>query len=516
MIHRRSNLVAACYLLLLGVGGALLAQQAWNSVTHYQSEYGISADLPAEPPLTSRLVLVVLDGVRVDAAAAMPQLQALASRGSSGIAIAELPSLSNPARATLATGAPTEVHGVTHNERYSPPPVDSIFSLAKKQGIPITVYGSYFWQGAFGDSLDASRVHSFEKEFGPGTDAGRLAEWQQGICSEMTPVISGVDRGLIVIGLTATDEAGHDLGGASPEYLRLVATSDECLGSLIQALDAEDTTFVVVADHGHIQRRGQGGHGGSEPEVVATPLIFAGRGVARSSGWTARHLDVAPTISALLGLPLPANNQGEILYQVLDLSEQQKAALEAHAAEQRVALAQGVPDRDQLQADGRRSRAPLSLLAAVWFAALIIGCLRRAGSDAKKLGGAAVVHIAVYFTLYWAFGLGYSLSDIVRVEYLNWFFLRNASAAAIALLVATRLFRADALRTAIVVTSIFALRVAWIWYDSGLIMDRLMLDLSQAFMAYMDLLHNLAVSITAVAAAILARRRLGRQADGLE
>jgi hypothetical protein len=507
VISRRANIAAACYLLLLGVGGALLAQEAWNSVTHYQSEYGIHADLPAGPPLTPRLVLVVLDGVRVDAAAGMPHLQALAAKGSSGVAIAELPSLSNPSRATLSTGAKPEVHGVTNNARYSPPPVDSIFSLAKKQSIPVTVHGSYFWQRAFGDSLDPARVHLFEKELGPSPDADRLVAWQEQVCSEMKPMLTSAGRGLFVIGLTATDEAAHDFGGESPEYLRLVAAADNCLGSLAQALSDEETTFVIVADHGHIQRRGQGGHGGSEPEVTATPLVLAGRGIVRSSEWQARHLDVAPTISALLGLPLPANNQGEILWQTLELSDQQRATLEAHAREQQTVLDGGMAEREGLRTDGRRSRAPLSLLAGAWFAALILGCLRKAGGEAKKLGAAAALHVALYFALYWAFGLGYSLSDIVRVEKLNWFFLRNAAAAVIALLVATRLLKIDALRTALIVTSIFGLRVAWVWYDAGLIMERVMLDLSQAFMAYMDLLHNLAVAVTGAAAAAIARRR---------
>lgn len=494
MISRRANIAAACYLLLLGIGGALLAQSAWNSVTHYQSDYAIRAELPAGTPLTSRLVLIVLDGVRVDAAVKMPTLEALRSKGSSGVATAEMPSLSNPARATLSTGASPEVHGVTNNARFRPVPVDSIFSLAKKQGLPVTVYGSYFWQRAFGDSLEPSRVHSFEKELGPSPDADRLVQWQQDVCAEMMPALARTERGLIVVGLTATDEAAHDFGGESPEYLQVVAAADECLGSLVEVLGG-DTTFVVIADHGHIQRRGRGGHGGREAEVVTTPLVFAGPGIARGSGWNARHLDVAPTISALLGLPLPANNQGEILRQVLDISDEQKATLEVQAAEQRAVLAGGMPDRDQLEAAGRKSRAWPGLPAAAWFAALIAGCLWK--GDAKRLAGAAALHLAVYFALYWAFGLGYSLSHIVREEYLNWFFLRNAAAAAIALLLATRMLQADMLRTALVVTSLFGLRVAWVWYDSGLIMDRLMLDLSQAFMAYMDLLHNLAVSVTA-------------------
>lgn len=507
MNSRRASIAAASYLLLLGVGGAVLAQLAWKSVTHYQSDYAIHADLPPGPVLTPRLVLVILDGVRVDAAAGMPNLQALAAKGSSGVATTELPSLSNPGRATLSTGAMPEVHGVTNNGRYSPPPVDSIFSLAKKQGLPVTVYGSYFWKSAFGDSMETSRIHSFEKELGPSRDADRLVAWQQRVCSEMTPTLASVGSGLVVVGLTATDEAAHDFGGESPEYLRLVAVADECLAGLVQALGDEETTFVVVADHGHIQRRGEGGHGGKEPEVVSTPLVFAGRGIVPSSGWRARHRDVAPTISALLGLPLPANNQGEILWQTLDLSAGQRATLEAHLAQQRAVLAKGMPERDQLLADGRRSRTALSVLAAAWFAALVIGCLWQAGSEAMKLGGAVLLHFAVYFALYWAFGLGYSLSDIVREENLNWFFLRNAAAAGIALLIATGILKADVLRTAIVVTSIFGLRVAWVWYDSGLLMDRLMLDLSQAFMAYMDLLHNLAVALTGVTATAIAYRR---------
>jgi hypothetical protein len=507
VLSRRAKIAAACYLLLLGVGGALLAELAWNSVTGYQSEYAIQADLPAAPALTSRLVFVVLDGVRVDAAARMPHLQELAAKGSSGVAITELPSLSNPGRAALSTGAMPEVNGVTNNGRYSPVPVDSIFSLAKKQGIPITINGSHFWQRAFGDSLDPARVHAFEKELGSSHDADRLVAWQKKVCREMMPTLTDAGRGLFVVGLTATDEAAHDFGGESPEYLRLVSTADDCLGSLVQALDDEETTFLVVADHGHIQRRGQGGHGGTEPEVVQTPLVLAGRGIVRSSGWQARHLDVAPTMSALLGLPLPANNQGEILWQTLDLSAEQRATLEAHANEQRAVLDKGMPDRGRLEADGRRSRAPLGILAASWFAALILGCLWKAGDEAKKLSVAVALHIAVYFTLYWAFGLGYSLSDIVREENLNWFFLRNAGAAVIALLVATRLLKIDALRTALIVTSIFGLRVAWVWYDAGLVMDRLMLDLSQGFMAYMDLLHNLAVALTGVAATFFPQPR---------
>lgn len=506
MNGRLQGLALGLYLLLLGVGGALLADAAWKSVTHYQSEYAIKADLASGEALTNRLVFVVLDGVRVDAAERMPHLQALAARGSSGVATTELPSLSNPGRATLSTGASPEVHGVTNNSRFSPPPVDSLFSLAHEHSLPVAIYGSYFWERAFGEHVSADRVFSFDKELGPSPDTARLVTWQNEVCDEMVPTLARFDSGLIVAGLTATDEAGHDFGGESDEYLQTVDAVDACLGRLVAALDSDETTFVVIADHGHIQRRGQGGHGGSEVVVQSTPLVMAGQGIAESAGWTARQLDVAPTVSSLLGLPIPANNQGQVLWQTLELSASVREQLEARYGQQQAALHSSMPERVALQAEAQKSRMLGSFGAMAWFTAMIIGSFRGAAGGRIRLAGAVALHLVGYFALYWAFGLGYSLSDIVREENLNWFFLRNATAAMLALLVAVRLTGVKVLSLAVVVTAIFGSRVAWIWYDAGLMMDRLMPDLSQAFMAYMDLLHNLAVAITAVIAAWIASR----------
>jgi arylsulfatase A-like enzyme len=113
--------------------------------------------------------------------------------------------------------------------------------------------------------------------------------------------------------VTAAVEAGHAFGAASESYARVASAVDGCVGDLVQAIDDGETTFVIVSDHGHIDRRGGGGHGGGEEEVMRVPLVLAGKATAPGSGWEAQMTDVAPTISALLGLPLPATNQGKIL-----------------------------------------------------------------------------------------------------------------------------------------------------------------------------------------------------------
>ena len=62
---------------------------------------------------------------------------------------------------------------------------------------------------------------------------------------------------------------------------------------------------------------GPRGYHGRTGELEAV-LLVAGRGVnprARLKG--ARHVDIAPTIAALLGLPAPAQAEGRVLAEAL-------------------------------------------------------------------------------------------------------------------------------------------------------------------------------------------------------
>ncbi len=490
--------VQALALLAIGVGCLVIADQAWKSVTGYQTPYAIEAELPAGEPSTERLMLIVLDGVRVDASRGMPHLQKLAARGSSGIVRVGMPSLSNPGRATTATGAWPEVHGVTNNGRYRPPPMDSIFSLAKRQGIPRTVYGSDFWTRAFGEHLDAESAFTFDKDLHASEGPEPLIDRQREVCADMAAQLRRFPAGLIVVGITATDTAGHDFGGESDEYLQVVAEADRCIAQL----DDERTTFVVTSDHGHIHRHGQGGHGGAEPVVAYVPLVLAGPGVLQSSGWNGRQVDIAPTICALLGLPLPANSQGRVLTEAItagielqDRQEGQQALMNARMRK-----------RDDLSALEYEIRFPFAVTTAAALL-LLAGYLLRLGR--LRLVAAALVWCALYAGMFWAFGLGYSLSAVVREEYLNSFFLRNMTAAAAGLLVVAWSFRGrpTALHVGYFVVCLLALRVTWIHLEHGLIMREFMPDLGRAFMAYLDLLAIFGVAVGTAIALLVARLR---------
>jgi len=514
MKHWLPAALTVVYLLLLGVGGLWVADSAWKSVTGYQSSYAIDADLPAAPPLTGRVVLVVLDGVRVDALERMPFLRSLGERGATGTATVGVPSLSAPGRATLATGAWPVVHGVTNTGKFGHPPVDSLFSLANEEGLPVAIHGGDFWRRAFGPDLVDARLEEFDKELHAAEDPQPLVDWQRDICEAMVPYLADQPDGLLIAALTAPDAAGHDFGGESEAYLRVVEEADACIARLVDALDDGQTTFVVTADHGHVDRRGKGGHGGMEPEVLEVPLTLAGAAVeAGVRGLEAEQVDVAPTVAALLGLPLPAESQGRVLSEALDVAPEDLASVERRQRDQAALRESRMPDWDSLAAEQRAARAPQALVVFALLAAAIGLSMVRLQDRIVRLGAALALFVVVYYALFQAFGLAYSLSAVVREEYLYSFFLRDLAAAAMAYLAAAAILRwRNLLALGAAVTALFGLRVAFVHFRWGLFMEKLAPDFDWAFLSYLDLLALFATAVTAclatgIAAAMRRHRR---------
>ncbi len=411
-----------------------------------------------------------------------------------------LPSLSNPNRAVLATGAWPEINGVTNNGSYRPPPVDSVFSLADAAGLSAAVAGSSLWKRAFGRYLQGNiRVQTR----GPGSNAdiAELVRWQEASCVQAQHFLKPYSSGLLVVGIPSADAAGHDHGGESEAYREVARAVDRCLGSLVESLDSGRTAFVVASDHGHIQRRGAGGHGGAEEEVVEVPLVLAGRGIRQSRGWSARMIDVAPTISALLGLPLPSTNQGDLLWQALDMDPDHEAQLRRRAAQQQSLAASKLPNRPALRAREKSSRLMPAIAAFLLCGALVVTGFVRPRTRRLRIAAAAGAYFATYYLLFFATGLGYSLSHVGQEEHLLLFLGANVSAAGAAFLASSLitsrngrggirrwdvLFATD---LALLIWGLLGFRVAWIYWTSGLFMNRSMLDLDHSFEACLHLLQ---------------------------
>jgi len=112
---------------------------------------------------------------------------------------------------------------------------------------------------------------------------------------------------------------------------------DAYLEQISNALDLNQTTLVIVSDHGQI---GSGGYGGVEPDVIWQPLVMVGGNTVPGIYSDIHQTDIAPTLATLMGINPPAAARGRILYEMLKLNEDEQAAAQIRLAEQRVVLAE--------------------------------------------------------------------------------------------------------------------------------------------------------------------------------
>lgn len=432
----------------LGWGAVRLALFSWNRVVEYRSPY-LGAELPPPPPtppLTDRVVLVVIDGLRRDTAAvAMPTLQQLAAQGARYTVRVGEPSLSYPGWTVIGSGAWQSLSGVTTNWFRGPVPVDSIFREARQAGLRVVGAGTGGWGELFGPWFD--RLETPDLPLERPEDVDRLDE---GLLERGLELVKDPQARLILVYFAGPDEYGHAFGGASPAYREIVQRTDGRLARLITALDLSRTTVVVTTDHGHIDT---GGHGGWEPIVKEVPLVMAGKGIRGGVDGQGTQADIAPTIAALLGIPIPVHAVGCPLIEALEGPPEALDAVARASAEQRARLIQRIEqvlgrpptslpavrtaadlpafdqaasralDRayaDRLWRD-RLGRTPVALLGLVLIA-LIAALLFRPPHRGAILSG-MLIFLGVVWGLYFGRGYRWSLSVFNTEAQIEAFFM---------------------------------------------------------------------------------------------
>ncbi|HEV8324310.1 MAG TPA: alkaline phosphatase family protein [Myxococcota bacterium] len=331
---------------------------------------------PSAAAAGARVALVVVDGLRDDAAAGLGLEAVLARDGRPAplarcTARAEWPSYSRAEYAVLGTGAPPALSGVHTNRFAGAVELDSVFARARANGLRVVALtdGVAWWGEMFPGGFDehfadaAAFLPAAAQIFAAASSA-----------SESEPARAAATRfDLALVHTVIVDAAGHESGAASAAYREAVTASGAWLRAVLARLDPARDTLVVVADHGHVDR---GGHGGPEPEVLRVPLILAGRGVrpVRNGACPAdaRLLDVPPTVAALAGIAPPRQSIGRVLHELLELPPAELAAAEAlgHARAGALARALGSPD-GELERAMPPLRAPSSLGGALAVAALV-------------------------------------------------------------------------------------------------------------------------------------------------
>ena len=115
---------------------------------------------------------------------------------------------------------------------------------------------------------------------------------------------------LIVVNFANGDMVGHT--GNLQAAVRAVETVDACLGRIEAAVTERGGALLITSDHGNCeQMSGEAGQPHTAHTTGPVPVVLiGGGGGALKDG---RLSDVAPTVLALLGLPLPAQMTGRSL-----------------------------------------------------------------------------------------------------------------------------------------------------------------------------------------------------------
>jgi hypothetical protein len=308
------------------IGAYLWAIPGIDSLTAYRSPLAETPPTPGAAlgePLTRRVVVVLIDALRVDTAAdpdTMPILDELRQQGASATVHSRPPSFSAPSWTTILTGAWPDLNdGQPMNPGDSAARAftqDDVFAAADRAGLNAAVSGYIWFHGMLaGSGVDAEFVTPREDHAADRAVVDAALPWLE----------SGAYQ-FVLIHLDQVDYAGHYEGGpGDPDWAAAAARTDALLGEIAATLDLEQDTILVLSDHGQIDA---GGHGGPEPVTLVQPFVLAGAAVQPGEYVDIRQVDIAPTLAVLLGTNLPASSQGNPLTHMLVLDPDREQAIQ--------------------------------------------------------------------------------------------------------------------------------------------------------------------------------------------
>ena len=113
--------------------------------------------------------------------------------------------------------------------------------------------------------------------------------------------------------MPGVDHAGHKFGPHHPEMARKLSEMNSVIEHVVRELPP-DTVLMVFGDHGMTK---SGDHGGdSESEVTAGLMVYSpllALPASQSKVSRVAQIDLVPTLSLLLGVPIPFSNLGALI-----------------------------------------------------------------------------------------------------------------------------------------------------------------------------------------------------------
>ncbi len=330
---RRLLLFVFAILALLSVAATafLWADELINSIYVYRSPLKAlpPPTVDTQRPLASQVVLVVIDGLRYDISFQMPNLNLLRQQGAYAALTAQPPSNAQSAWTAIVSGAGPEINDAPlfdHSlEWVQPIAVDHLFAAIRRAGLTSGVAASRHWEKLVARDL------LYTAYFADGVDAAA----DEQVLDNAVVFLNEFQPNFLLVHFQQLETAGEMYGGASTQYQQSAMRCDEYIQTLAANMDLTRSVLVVVGSYGHLDG---GGHGGDEPTALTTPFVMIGRNVLPGDYGEVRQIDLAPTIAALLGSPVPSAAQGRMQLDMLTMNAVDRAEKSVSLASQRVRL----------------------------------------------------------------------------------------------------------------------------------------------------------------------------------
>ncbi|KAI0703402.1 hypothetical protein BC835DRAFT_1318639 [Cytidiella melzeri] len=204
---------------------------------------------------------------------------------------------------------------------------DSFIGQLNAAGKKVAFMGDDTWLTVYPDSFAANMSFPYDS-----FNVEDLHTVDDGVTEHIFPLLRDASKpwDLLIGHFLGVDHVGHRVGPDHAVMKAKLEQMDRVLRDIVDSLD-DDTLLVLMGDHG-MDRRGN--HGGDAELEVTSALWFYSKGqpllhpsaaihehlAPRSlfpgafvSHRSVQQIDVVPSLSLLLGLPIPYNNLGSII-----------------------------------------------------------------------------------------------------------------------------------------------------------------------------------------------------------
>ncbi|RIA81289.1 hypothetical protein C1645_700940 [Glomus cerebriforme] len=340
----------------------------WNST---DSQYGTTRGLDPNscwyPTQFQKTVIIVIDALRFDFAAShssnndldidhshylnkLPIFhELLTSQPYNSLLfqyIADAPTTTLQRLKALTTGTLPTFIDAGSNFAGSSIEEDNLIDQLSKQGKKIAFMGDDTWVSLFPNQFETNMTHPF-----PSLNVWDLHTVDDGILNLLCPTIkkeryhegssfSESDWDVLIAHFLGVDHCGHRYGPDHPAMSEKLNQMNEMIRNVVNSVD-EDTIILVMGDHGMDSK---GDHGGdSDNEVESALFVYSKKQLTIDEGITTvlhrilqkvddidlsgqksfttdfgkwrriPQIDFVPTLSLLLGVPIPFNNLGGVI-----------------------------------------------------------------------------------------------------------------------------------------------------------------------------------------------------------